>query len=42
MAATTFLGKVLGERLDNKEALHRWLETLGDRPAVQRGMKIPG
>ena len=42
VAATTFLGKVLGDRLDSKEALHRWLETLGDRPAVQRGMKIPG
>jgi GST-like protein len=41
LAATTFLGEVLAESLKTKPNIHRWLKTLGDRPAVQRGMNIP-
>jgi GST-like protein len=40
-AATTFLGEVLAESLKTKPNAHRWLKTVGDRPAVQRGMKVP-
>ena len=41
VAATTFLGEVLADSLKTKPAVHRWLKTVGDRPAVQRGMKVP-
>jgi GST-like protein len=41
VAATTFLKEVLASRLDNKPALHRWLQTVGERPAVQKGMQVP-
>jgi len=41
LAATTFLGAVLAESLKTKPAIHRWLQTVGARPAVQRGMQIP-
>ena len=27
--------------LDNHPHLKRWVETVGQRPAVQRGMKVP-
>jgi GST-like protein len=40
-AATTFLKDVLAESLSSKPAVHRWLGTVGNRPAVQRGMEIP-
>jgi GSH-dependent disulfide-bond oxidoreductase len=40
-AATTFLKDVLAESLSTKPAIHRWLKTIGSRPAVQRGMDIP-
>ena len=39
-AATTFLGDVLAEQLAAKPALKRWLDTVGARPAVQRGMAV--
>ncbi len=41
LAATTFLGDVLADSLKTKPNVHRWLKTVGDRPAVQRGMKVP-
>jgi GSH-dependent disulfide-bond oxidoreductase len=40
-AATTFLKDVLAESLSTKPAIHRWLKTIGSRPAVQRGTDIP-
>jgi GST-like protein len=36
--AATRMKAVLGERLNNKAALQRWLSLVGSRPAVQRGM----
>ncbi len=41
VAATTVLAKALAGRLDSKPAVHRWLETVGNRPAVARGMAVP-
>ena len=41
LAATGYLKEVLQESLATKPALHRWLHTVGERPAVQRGMAIP-
>ena len=41
LAATTLLSEVLAESLNNKPALYRWLEFVGSRPAVQRGINIP-
>ena len=41
VAASTFLGTVLAESLAGKPALQRWLERLGRRPAVIRGMGVP-
>ncbi len=41
VAASTFLGTVLAESLAGKPALQRWLEQLGRRPAVIRGMGVP-
>ncbi|CAN5696238.1 glutathione S-transferase N-terminal domain-containing protein [soil metagenome] len=41
LAATTFLGQVLAPALEAKPALHRWLEAVGARPAVARGMNVP-
>ena len=41
LAATTFLKEPLAESLETKPALGRWLEAVGGRPAVQRGMKVP-
>ena len=41
VAATTVHAKALEGRLDNKPALHRWLEAVGNRPAVARGMQVP-
>src|SRR3954463_14488643 len=37
-AATTCLKEPLADALRDKPALHRWLEAVGGRPAVQRGM----
>ncbi|HSI45455.1 MAG TPA: glutathione S-transferase N-terminal domain-containing protein [Methylophilus sp.] len=41
LAATQYLKDVLKDSLATKPALHRWLQTVGERPAVQRGMAIP-
>lgn len=41
LAATTFLEEALGDKLDGKEAIHAWLDKVGARPAVARGMAVP-
>lgn len=41
LAATTFLKDVLAESLTTKPSVHRWLQTVGERAAVQRGMTVP-
>lgn len=41
LAATTYLKEVLKDSLATKPALQRWLNVVGERPAVQRGMQIP-
>ncbi|MES1982219.1 MAG: glutathione S-transferase N-terminal domain-containing protein [Pseudomonadota bacterium] len=41
LSATTFLNEVLADSLTTKPAIHRWLQKVGDRPAVKRGMLIP-
>ena len=41
LAATTFLAEPLKEHLEGKPAFRRWLDTVGARPAVQRGMAVP-
>nr|WP_315252354.1 glutathione binding-like protein [uncultured Duganella sp.] len=35
------LKPALGEKLDSKPHLKRWLDLIGARPAVQRGMALP-
>ncbi len=41
LAANTYLKEVLKDSLATKPALQRWLNMVGERPAVQRGMQIP-
>jgi GST-like protein len=41
IAATIFLKDVLADSLKTKPSVYRWLQTVGARPAVQRGMAIP-
>ena len=41
-ASSTMMRDALGERLANKPALGEWLARVGERPAVQAGMKVPG
>jgi GST-like protein len=41
VAAKTFLSEPLAQGWANKPATERWLEELGARPAVQRGMQVP-
>lgn len=41
LAAATFLKEPLAQGLAEKPAIHRWLQELGARPAVQRGMRVP-
>ena len=41
LAATTFLEEALGAHLDDKDAVRGWLDRVGARPAVQRGMAVP-
>ena len=41
LAATTFLQEPLAQALQDKEAIRRWLQVVGERPAVQRGMAVP-
>jgi GST-like protein len=40
-AATSYLAAPLGESMKTKPNVKRWLEAVGARPAVQRGMQIP-
>lgn len=39
--AGTFLSEFLGKSVAKKPAVQRWLNTIGERPAVQRGMDVP-
>lgn len=41
LAATSFLKEPLAPILADKANIRRWLEEVGKRPAVQRGMAIP-
>ena len=41
LAATTFLKDALGSYLDDKTKVRAWLDRVGARPAVQRGMAVP-
>jgi GST-like protein len=41
VTASTFLGDLLAERIETKPALRAWMERVGARPAVQRGMASP-
>ncbi|MFS0756365.1 glutathione S-transferase N-terminal domain-containing protein [Noviherbaspirillum sp. 1P10PC] len=41
LATTTFLQEPLAQALQDKEAIRRWLQMVGERPAVQRGMGVP-
>jgi len=41
LAATGYLKDVLAESFASKPAVQRWLEVIGSRPAVERGMAIP-
>lgn len=41
LSATTLLKEPLAESLKTKPRVHAWLRTIGDRPAVQRGMAVP-
>lgn len=39
--ADTFLSEFLGDVVATMPAVQRWLATVGERPAVQRGMDVP-
>jgi len=41
LASTTLLAEVLAESLATKPEVARWLNLVGGRPAVQRGMAVP-
>jgi len=41
LAATSYLNSVLKQSLATKPALQRWLQLVGERPAVKRGMAVP-
>jgi GSH-dependent disulfide-bond oxidoreductase len=41
VTATTFLADVIAERMASKPALRRWMATVGERPAVRRGIAVP-
>ena len=40
MAAATMMEEVLSSTWDEVPAVQQWLERVGDRPAVQRGMRV--
>jgi GSH-dependent disulfide-bond oxidoreductase len=40
-AAKTFLGSVLGESMEGMPSVNRWLNAVGGREAVKRGMAVP-
>ena len=41
LAATSFLKEALRDTLGSIPNVHAWLERVGERPAVQRGMEVP-
>ncbi len=41
LAAGTMLRDALGDLLSDTPALHEWMARIGERPAVQAGMKVP-
>jgi GST-like protein len=41
LAATNYLNDALAGGMKNKPAVQRWLDVVGARPAVQRGMAVP-
>jgi len=41
LATTTFLKTPLADSLKTKPQVARWLNTVGERPIVQRGMQVP-
>ena len=41
VAAKTFLEEPLAHVLAGKPSMERWLQEIGARPAVQRGMQVP-
>lgn len=41
LAATTFLKEPLAGTLGSVPNVHAWLERVGERPAVRRGMEVP-
>jgi len=41
LAATTFLGSVLGTAIEAMPAVKRWLKAIGERDAVKRGLAVP-
>ena len=41
LAVNTMMKEALAEQLSDKPALQEWLARVGERPAVQAGMKIP-
>lgn len=41
LAATTFLKEPLHATLNDVSNVHAWLERVGDRPSVKRGMQVP-
>lgn len=41
LAATSYLNSVLKQSLATKPALQRWLQLVGERSAVKRGMAVP-
>ena len=41
LAAPTFIKDALADSLATKPAGHAWLKTVGERPAVARGMAVP-
>lgn len=40
LSATTYLKEVLADSMQSKPSVRRWLEMVGERPAVQRGMDV--
>ncbi len=41
IAASTFMAEPLADTLADVPSVHRWLQLVGGRPAVARGMEIP-
>ena len=41
IAATTYLSKPLQDTIAAIPNVHRWLDAIGMRPAVKRGMTVP-